>query len=89
MLPEIPPARRPGNPVPPPADAEILSRAQAFVRARCAQDSGGHDFHPLRRVHALALRLAPSLGADPFGTAMAAWLHDVAPLPPIARYPPL
>jgi uncharacterized protein len=26
----------------------------------------------------LALRLAPSLGADPFVTAMAAWLHDVA-----------
>jgi uncharacterized protein len=60
------------------SDAESLSRAEAFVRARCAHDSGGHDFHHLRRVRALALRLAEPLGADPFVTAMAAWLHDVA-----------
>jgi uncharacterized protein len=66
------------NPAQPPADAESLTRAEAFVRARCAGDSGGHDFHHLRRVRTLALRLAPSLGADPFVTAMAAWLHDVA-----------
>ncbi len=68
----------PGSPSLSPADAESLARAEAFVRARCAHDSGGHDFHHLRRVRALALRLAAPLGADPFVTAMAAWLHDVA-----------
>ncbi|MBW8887051.1 MAG: HD domain-containing protein [Fibrobacteres bacterium] len=68
----------PANPPKSLTEAESLSRAEAFVRARCAHDSGGHDFHHLRRVRALALRLAEPLGADPFVTEMAAWLHDVA-----------
>lgn len=59
-------------------DAALLARAEAFVRERCAGDSGGHDFHHIRRVRAAALRLAPALGADPVVTALAALLHDVA-----------
>ena len=62
----------------PAADAEILRRAEAFVRERFAGDASGHDFHHLRRVRALALRLAPALGADPVVTELGAWLHDVA-----------
>jgi uncharacterized protein len=69
---------RTGFPDPSPSENELLARAEAFARARCAGDSGGHDFHHLRRVRALALRLAPSVGADPVVTALAAWLHDVA-----------
>jgi uncharacterized protein len=65
-------------PVPDPADAQLLSRAEAFARERFGGDAGGHDFHHLRRVRALALRLAPSVGADPVVTALAALLHDVA-----------
>ncbi len=78
MHPENPQSLTPGFAAEAQTDAQTLSRAEAFVRARCAGDSGGHDFHHLRRVRALALRLAPALGADPFVTAMAAWLHDVA-----------
>lgn len=59
-------------------DRDLLARAEAFARARCAGDSGGHDFHHLRRVRALALRIAPSVGADPVATALGALLHDVA-----------
>lgn len=61
-----------------PADSEILQRAESYVRARCASDAGGHDFHHIRRVRDLALGLAPQVGADPFVTALAALLHDVA-----------
>ena len=61
-----------------PDDSLLLERAEAFVRARCAADAGGHDFHHIRRVRDLALRLASGTGADPFLTALAALLHDVA-----------
>ena len=63
---------------PTPADSALLARAEAFVRERCAADSGGHDFHHIRRVRALALRIARAQGADTFITEMAALLHDVA-----------
>lgn len=60
------------------ADAALLARAEAFVRERCAGDSGGHDFAHIRRVRALALRIARAEGADPLITELAALLHDVA-----------
>lgn len=59
-------------------DAALLARAEAFVRERCAGDSGGHDFDHIRRVRALALRIARTEGADPLITELAALLHDVA-----------
>lgn len=60
------------------ADAALLARAEAFVRERCVADSGGHDFHHIRRVRALALRIGRAHGADPLITELAAVLHDVA-----------
>jgi uncharacterized protein len=61
-----------------PSPADLVSRAEAFVRERCAADSGGHDFHHILRVRALSLRIARAHGADPFITEFAALLHDVA-----------
>jgi uncharacterized protein len=66
----------PENRLPDPAG--LLSRAEAFVRTRLEANACGHDFHHIDRVRALALRIAPSAGADPFLTELAALLHDVA-----------
>lgn len=56
----------------------LLAKAEAFVRSRSEADGSGHDFHHIHRVRALALRIAPEAGADPFLTEFAALLHDVA-----------
>lgn len=60
------------------AQSLLVSRAEAFVRARLEANACGHDFHHIERVRRLALRIAPEAGADPFLTEMAALLHDVA-----------
>lgn len=56
----------------------LLARAEAYVRARLEANACGHDFHHIRRVRALALRIAPETGADPFLVELGALLHDVA-----------
>jgi uncharacterized protein len=56
----------------------LLDRAETFVRARLEANACGHDFHHIARVRALALRIAPEAGADPFLTELGALLHDIA-----------
>ena len=56
----------------------LLSRAEAFVRARLEANACGHDFHHIHRVRVLALRIAPEAGADPFLVELGALLHDIA-----------
>lgn len=57
---------------------DIISRAEAFVRARLEANACGHDFHHIHRVRVLALRIAPEAGADPYLVELGALLHDVA-----------
>lgn len=61
-----------------PIDRPLLDRAEALVRARLEDRACGHDWWHIHRVRALALRLAPSVGADPALVELAALLHDVA-----------
>jgi uncharacterized protein len=73
----------PQNPSKEPADTAfdpqaLLTRAEAFVRARLDANACGHDFHHIQRVRVLALRIAPEAGADPFLTELGALLHDIA-----------
>jgi uncharacterized protein len=58
--------------------AALVSAAETFVRVRLEANACGHDFHHIRRVRALALRIAPETGADPFLVEMGALLHDIA-----------
>ncbi len=60
------------------ARSQLLSRAEAFVRARLEANACGHDFHHIHRVRVLALRIAPEAGADPFLVELGALLHDIA-----------
>jgi uncharacterized protein len=62
----------------PESRAKLLVRAEAFVRARLEANACGHDFHHIRRVRDLSLRIAQATGADPFLVEMGALLHDVA-----------
>lgn len=48
------------------------------MRARLEARACGHDWWHIHRVRALALRIAPTVGADPSFTALAALLHDAA-----------
>lgn len=48
-----------------------------FVKSQCLEDSTGHDWHHVQRVHQLAIHLALAEGADPIVVAHAALLHDV------------
>lgn len=59
-------------------DRDLLLRAEAFVRIRLEDRACGHDWWHIHRVRALALRLAPSVEADPYLVELAALLHDVA-----------
>jgi uncharacterized protein len=68
----------PAGPASAAARADLLARAEAFVRARLEANACGHDFHHIHRVRVLALRIAPEAGADPFLVELGALLHDVA-----------
>jgi uncharacterized protein len=57
---------------------DILRRTEAFVRERMHGEGTGHDWWHVDRVRRTALRLAREEGADPYVTALAALLHDVA-----------
>jgi uncharacterized protein len=59
-----------------PRHAQCITAAENFAYALVAGDSGGHDRFHLDRVRHMALRLADSVGANPFVVAMAALLHD-------------
>lgn len=66
------------DPQAPQAAQALLARAESFVRARLEANACGHDFHHIRRVRVLALRIAPEAGADPFLAELGALLHDIA-----------
>lgn len=59
-------------------DETLLASAETFVRRRLEARACGHDFWHIHRVRAAALRIAPTVGAAPALTALAALLHDVA-----------
>ncbi|MDB5103533.1 MAG: hypothetical protein JWP91_1222 [Fibrobacteres bacterium] len=62
----------------PKARQDLLDRTERFVRDRLEANACGHDFHHIHRVRALALRIAPEAGADPFLVELGALLHDIA-----------
>lgn len=57
---------------------EVLARTEAYVRGKMEGEGTGHDWWHVERVRRMALRLAGEEGADPYVTALAALLHDVA-----------
>lgn len=55
-----------------------IGEARAFAREELGGDSSGHDWWHVRRVAALAKRIALEEGADVHVCELAALLHDVA-----------
>jgi uncharacterized protein len=56
----------------------ILERTAEHVRRTLAADSSGHDWWHVWRVWRNARKIGEAEGADPFITALAALLHDIA-----------
>ncbi|MCA1030397.1 HD domain-containing protein [Bacillus timonensis] len=58
--------------------AEIIARTSEFVKSSLIDDSSGHDWWHIFRVHKIAKRIAIAESADLFIVEMAALLHDIA-----------
>jgi uncharacterized protein len=58
--------------------ADLIGRAEEYVREQSAGDSSGHDWWHVQRLCSLALRLAREEGADELIVQLAALLHDIA-----------
>ena len=57
--------------------AELIERAQAYVRDKFENEYSGHDFFHTLRVFKMATRIAESEGANLETVQLAALLHDV------------
>ena len=62
------------------ADASdgLAQRVAAYIRAKFAGESSGHDWQHIDRVRRLALRIAAAEGADAQVAEVAALVHDIA-----------
>jgi uncharacterized protein len=58
--------------------ADLIVRAEEYVREQSAGESSGHDWWHVQRVRSLGLRLAREEGADELIVQLAALLHDIA-----------
>ena len=56
----------------------VPDQTRQFVRARCEDDSSGHDWQHIDRVRRTALAIGREEGPDLFVVELAALLHDVA-----------
>ncbi len=58
--------------------AHILKATQSFVQKKLAEDTSGHDWWHIQRVHNLAKKIAQAEGGDLFIIELAALLHDIS-----------
>ncbi len=56
----------------------ILKQTQDFVQQKLAEDTSGHDWWHIHRVHQLAKKIAATEGGDLFIIELAALLHDIS-----------
>lgn len=56
----------------------IIRKTEAFVEETLAGMEGSHDIWHIRRVHAMAKRIAAEEGADGLVVELGALLHDIA-----------
>ena len=59
-------------------EAEIIAKTIEFVKERLKNDSSGHDWWHIYRVHKLAKYIAIQEGANVFIVELAALLHDIS-----------
>ena len=57
---------------------EIITKTISFVKLSLKGAEGGHDWWHIERVYNNAMKIAQEEEADPFLTALAALLHDIA-----------
>ena len=58
--------------------AHILIKTQNFVHEKLAEESSGHDWWHIHRVHQLAKQIAEKEGGNLFIIELAALLHDIS-----------
>ncbi|KGX91944.1 hypothetical protein N781_02585 [Pontibacillus halophilus JSM 076056 = DSM 19796] len=56
--------------------SQVLHRVERLIYERFQRDATGHDYYHMKRVATTARELAEELGASPYLSELAGWLHD-------------